>query len=431
MKRALWSLLAAYLCLLAAPTDLLYAQYKTNPERYGISGENYARAPSEFIAYRGFSEPFMWFWAEEQLYLGAGRKKPAPTGLTSVKIGFIGPLEESNEEALGRRMLNGALLAIEEANARGGYRGIPYELLVRNDIGPWGAAANKLVELNDEKVWAVLGSVDGEKTHIALRVALKVELTMVSSGATDPTLTETRIPWYLRVNGDDRQFAYALAWHIYRDLKLDRAALLRVNSRFGRVGVAEFRDSSRRIGKPLVIEQRFAEGATDFTEQIQRLKDSQAQAVVLWGSADELGRIVKQLREHGVNLPVFGNDRMVDPEFLEIAGASAEGAVAAIAYDPGSRAPKHLAFVERYRSRFGEEPETQAAHAYDGMQIIIASIEKAGLNRALIRDEILGLVTFEGVSGVKHFDTRWDNVAPVYLMQVKDGRFRTIGSPAW
>ena len=65
-------------------------------------------------------------------------------------------------------------MAIEEANAAGGYGGKPFKLMVHNDRALWGASSNEIVKMAyDEKVWAMLGSVGADSTHIALRVSLQ------------------------------------------------------------------------------------------------------------------------------------------------------------------------------------------------------------------------------------------------------------------
>ncbi|MBD3856793.1 MAG: ABC transporter substrate-binding protein [Acidobacteria bacterium] len=165
----------------------------------------YGDTPKELVPYGRFTEPYKTFFLEPNEYRGYGRHIPEPEHVDSVKIGFLGPIEAtvsvatggaSHEEPLGRKMLQGAQLAIEHANARGGYRGskTPYELVVRNDNGLWGASGNEIVHLAyRENVWAILGTIDGANSHIAIRVALKAEVPMMNTGDTDPTFIETAI----------------------------------------------------------------------------------------------------------------------------------------------------------------------------------------------------------------------------------------------
>ncbi len=169
-------------------------------------------------------------------------------------------------------MLQGATLAIEEANKKGGYRGIPYKMMVHNDVGLWGAAANEVVKMDDEGVWAWLGSIDDIVSHVAIRATLKLEIPMVCTGDPDPTFTETNIPWVIRVIPDDRQSCYALANYVLNINNHARIAVIRVNNRYGRVGIVHFNKTTTRLGHPIVIEERFKDGETVFAEQLAKNK---------------------------------------------------------------------------------------------------------------------------------------------------------------
>ncbi|MBD3856792.1 MAG: ABC transporter substrate-binding protein [Acidobacteria bacterium] len=117
----------------------------------------------------------------------------------------------------------------------------------------------------------------------------------------------------------------------------------------------------------------------------------------------------------------IGSDRMVTAEFLEAAGKGVVKVVAGYPYDPESRDPKHVEFIEQFNARFGEPPETYAAHAYDGMAQLIDAIERGGLNRALIRDEMMAVKTWHGVTGHKTYDAICSNRSPAVLAVVEDG----------
>ena len=281
-----------------------------------------------------------------------GRDIPEPKNLTEVRIGFFGPIEHSPEQVFGLRMLHGAQLAVEEANARGGYGGKPFKLMLHNDYDNWqaktvygddratdptiwGSASNEVVKMvYDDQDWAVFGSISSESTHIALRVALKAEIPVVNSASTDPTIPETYIPWYFTDLQDDRVQGLTLARHIYTELGLKRVALLRVNSRYGRFGVMKFRDASRRLGHPVVIEQKFLPGDTDYTRSLKIIQSSRADAIVLWADEIPAANILKQMKALGMKQRVFGSYRTLGPEMLAEAGAAAEGFEAVFPYDP-------------------------------------------------------------------------------------------------
>ena len=389
--------------------------------------ENYGNTPEKMLPYGQYQNPYKLFFEEPQLFHGPGREKPPPTDLKEVKIGFLGPLEGSYVFQIGTQMLNGATLAIEEANKKGGYKGLPFVLVPHNDVGLWGAAANEIVRLDDEEVWAILGSIDGIVTHVALRVALKLEIPIVNTGDSDPTLTETRIPWIIRCISDDRQSSYALADYIFKQQKHTQVAVLRSNDRYGRVGIAEFKDAATRLGFPIVLEVRYEIGETTFLSQLERIKQTSATAVIIWGNAKEAGLIVNQMREMGMDHDVFGSDRLVSPEFLQITGENSEGLVATYPYNPKSNNPKLQVFNTNFHNRFGVEPDVFAAHAYDGMNILIEAIQIGGLNRVLIRDVLTDLKTFQGYEGVTGkiiFDATWNDVGPIWMATVEEGEFK-------
>jgi ABC-type branched-subunit amino acid transport system substrate-binding protein len=393
---------------------------------------NYGNIPNELVAYDKYQKAYKYHFLEPVQFYGAGREKLPPTDLKEVRIGFLGPLEGSIIVSLGKQMLQGSMLAIEEANKGGGYHGLQFRLMVHNDVGLWGAAANEVVKMDDEKVWAWLGSIDDIVSHVAIRATLKLEIPNVNTGDPDPTFTETAIPWVVRVIPDDRQSGYTLVDYIFKKEGLSRVAVIRANNRYGRVGILHFTRSATRVGFPLIIEERFNDEETDFKEQLDHIKKTSPDAIVIWGNARESALILQQIREMGMKQPVFGSDRMVNSEFLKIAGNLAEGIVTTCQYNPNADIPKLKAFQSNFLKRFGEKPDVFAAHAYDGMNIIIEAIQKAGLNRALIRDLLTDMKTFQGYQGVTGkiiFDATWNNVRPIFIAKVSNGKFEFIPAP--
>lgn len=387
---------------------------------------NYGNTPDKMVPYNQYQKAYKNNFDEVQEFKGAGRDKPEPTNLETVRLGFLGPLDGSILTPMGIQMLQGAKLAIEEANEKGGYKNIPFELMEHNDVGLWGAAANEIVKMSDEGVWAFLGTIDDINSHVALRIALKLELMMVNTGDPDPTLTETRIPWLIRTISDDRQSSYALVNQIFSTDKQKRVAVIRSNNRYGRVGIMEFRGAAQRTGHPLVLEVRYELGETDFTTQLSRIKNTKPDAIVIWGNAEEAGLIVNQIRDMGMEQPIYGSDRLMSPKFLDTAGNNAEGIVTTCQYNPDADNPILKTFKTNYIKRFEQEPDVHAVHAYDGMNILIEAIQKVGLNRVLIRDVLSDLETFQGYKGASGeiiFDATWNDVGDIFMANVKNGKF--------
>jgi len=384
----------------------------------------YAGTPEDMRPYGNFTVPYYEYYQNQVEYSGAARDAVTlrPQDVDEVRIGFLGPVENHPDEALGKMMLNGALLAIEEANARGGYGGKPFRLMVHNDAALWGASSNEIVKMAyDEKVWAMLGSISADSTHIALRVSLKAEVPIVNSAATDPTIPETIIPWYLTTIQDDRVQSYTLARRIYTDLGLTRVALLRVNDRYGRFGVLKFKEAAQRLGHPVTIEQKFLPGSTDFRRALGIIADSDAQAIVIWGDQAPTAAILNQMRELGMKQRVFGSFRTIGDDMLLSAGAAAEGMEAVFPFDPSRDDPAWTGFRARFARRFDRQPEVFASLAFDTMNILLDAVCRAGLNRGRIRDALAGREGYKGVTGEMVFDPNSKNTVAMYLATVRNG----------
>ena len=399
----------------------------------------YAGEPVDLSPYAKFARPYDFNYIHPNIYSGAARDIPDPKDVTEVRIGFFGPIEHNPESVFGLRMMHGAQLAIEEANSRGGYGGKPFRLMPHNDYDNWqaktvygddrptdaaiwGSASNEVVKMvYDDQDWAIFGSISSESTHIALRVALRAEIPIVNSASTDPTIPETYIPWYFTDLQDDRVQCYTLARRIFTELGLKRVALLRVNNRYGRFGVGKFRDAARRLGHPVVIEQKFLPGDTDFSRELRVIQSSRADAIVLWADEIPAANILRQMRAAGMKQPVFGSYRTLGPDLLTAAGDAAEGFEAVFPYDPTRQDPRWLDFNQRFEDRFREPPEQFASLAYDAMNLLLDSICKAGLNRARIHDALAGIEEYDGVTGHMIFDPNQKNVAPMYIGTVHNG----------
>jgi ABC-type branched-subunit amino acid transport system substrate-binding protein len=402
--------------------------------------------------YSKFAVPYDTNYTRPNIYVGAARDIPEPKDLTEVRIGFFGPIENNSESVLGLRMLHGAQLALDEANAGGGYGGKPFKLMLHNDYNNWqakavygdvrptdpaiwGSASDETVKMAyDEKVWAIFGSISSESTHIALRVALRAELPVVSSANTDPTVPETTIPWYFGTMQDDREQYQTLARRMYTELGLKRVAVLRSSSRYGRFGLGKFLDASRRLSHPVVMEQVFQPGDADYTKQLRVIRSSRTDGILLVGDELEAATILKQMRAAGMQQRVFGAYRTLGDTLLKNAGDAAEGFEAVYPYDPTRKEQRWLDFNRRYEDRFHEKPEQFASMAYDTMNMLLDSICKAGLNRARIHDALADIEQYDGVTGHMVFDPNQKNTAPLFLGTVHNGaityRVATVEPPA-
>ncbi len=427
-KRCVVALLLAAIGCMAAHADAQTAPSAPPAEKVELPYANMPPAARPYVNYR---KPYQeWYVQPDTLdYGGAARSEPDGdvTALKTINIGFLGPLDADNEDSsYGIAMLHGAQLAVEEANAAGGYRGKPFALVIHDDLPLWGASSMAIVDMRfKDQAWAMLGSVDSASTHIAVRATLKLELPIMDTATNDPTVTQTLVPWLVHNFPDDRQQGYALADYIFLQRHLKRIGILQVNNRYGRMGKEIFVETARRIGHQPVVEVWFSPDTTDFSSQLQTINASGVDGLVIWANGAEAGHIIRQMRALGMQQPVFGSSRVCSPEVIKIAGAASEDLTVISAIDPTRNDPTWIAFQQRFAKHFGTEPDAYAAYAYDGANMLMGAINHAGLNRGRIMDALraYGMKHYAGVSGNTVFDFTLNNIGPVTLAQVRDGKF--------
>lgn len=413
------------LAVLAAALPAALLRGADAPVVHGTD-EYYGRTPERLAPYRGDKRPpYRRIFTDPPVFRGGGRDKPEPKGLKAVRIGLVAPLRGTRDDREGLSFRDGVDLALEEANAEGGYRGaLPFELVVKNDADAWGSASNTFAEMAyKHRVWAILGSIDSDSTHVGIRAGLKAELLTVTVGSNDPTITETGIPWIMRVTPDDRQVGYRLALHVFEERKLASVAILRSSDRYGRFGVKEFRDAARRLGHPVPAEVLVDPGEEDLENALDRVTASDPEAVVLWMRAGDAARAARRMRARRMRQLILGTDRIANAEFIRLAGQAAEGVVSVSWMDAGREAGKWRGFLKRFKDRYGTEPDAFAAYGYDAAGILLRGIRSAGLNRARILDAVTGLASYDGVTGRIEFDTVFQNVTPPVIAEVRGGRF--------
>ena len=371
----------------------------------------------------GGVKPYADLLAKPYEYHGPGREREELTDVEEVRIGLFGPLKRRGAVSGGLSMRRGAELALAEANAEGGVRGKPFKLVFRSDDQIWGSAREVAKLVYEDRVWAVMGSIGSESTHIAEQIITKAHVVLIGPASTDPSLTQINIPWMFRCMPDDEHIARVLGAYLFHKKGYKKVAAIASNTSDSRIGIVEFEKMARRLGTPLALRLKIDPGGSDFSRQLDTIEDVGAQALVIWGQPEEAARLIRQMRERGMRQEVFGGPELAFPEFLKRAGAFAEGVTVVAPCNLWRDDSVLQSFRRCFSERYGESPDIIAAYTYDGMNLLIRAIRIGGLNRAKIRDAMAENEVFYGVTGEIRFDGSGSNVSPPVLVMVRDGRF--------
>ena len=348
-----------------------------------------------------------------------------------IKLGVIYNLTGS-QASLDISSANGAMLAAKEINAAGGVLARPLELVQYNgesDLPTIRNAAEQLAETDE--VVAMLGFSDSDMVLAAAPIAAKAGMVFVTSGATSPKLPE-QVPDYLYLAcfGDNVQAA-AGTEYAYSTLQAKTAYLLiDQGMEYTRLLGRYFKERFAELGGQIVLEDTYQGGSKDFSAQITRLKELTRMTDILFISAgpDDVGTIVKQFRDAGVDKPILGGDGYDTPLLVEIAGESANSTyfTTHALLDPGLGTDKVKEFIAAYQAEFEVAPENAfAGLGYDTVKLIADAITRAGsADPEAIREALQTTKDLAGVTGVITFQPgKRIPQKSVTTVLVEDGRF--------
>ena len=355
-------------------------------------------------------------------YAGPGREKCPPAGVKEVLIGYFGPSTPSDPR--GGDMWNAACLAVEQANRAGGYNGLPFRLVAGWSDNPWGSGVTEVARMAYvHKVWAVIGGIDGPSTHLAEQVVAKARLTLLSSASTDKTVNLANVPWMFSCLPGDHLQAPILARAIASEVGGKSFLLVSAVDHDSHLSTVELTRSFIQHKLAPSYHFEFKPGQKNIDSLVEKIVHTRAQALVLIAAARQSAQIISAVRQKGFNGLIFGGPCMGRRSFLEQTGNAAEGVVFPLLYMQGKESDS---FDEKFTARFGTRPDFLAAHTYDAVNLLVAAIRKAGLNRPRIHDAVRSLSPWQGVTGKIQWDPLGSNSRLVHLGTIQNGRVRML-----
>ena len=344
-----------------------------------------------------------------------------------IAIGTCGALT-GRASAYGLSVKQGAELAVQRINEAGGVEGMTFTLTSVDDKQDETITSEKITSLvYDSNVMAIIGTTDSGCTHVAARIALKARLPLIATVATDPTLTRLNNPYVFRNLADDRIQGRTLVEYIIRTRGLRNIVIAHVNTRYGRGGAAVVETAARLQGEPVMKRLSFETGQNDYSQIVREISSLRPSALIIWGLYAEGAALTKAIRRRMPNLAIFGPDGLASPAYIEQAGNDSNGVVLTYPFNPDRKDnPVVTEFVKAFKEKFGNEPDSFAAHAYDAVYQIAEAARLGGATRLGIRNGLARMPAFHGVTGVFTFDPSGNSTLPVFLAIVENGRFKVL-----
>lgn len=371
---------------------------------------------------RRAQEPFHEFRDQESALSAPQTDDPIPEDLASVAIGWFGPADA--DDPLHGDLWTAASLAVEQSNRDGGWHGLPFELHARWSENVWGTGVSELARMvHQDRVWAILGSVDGAATHLAEQVVAKALLPLVSPVSTDESVNLAGVPWMFSVAPGDHLWAPLLSEELLATIGEQDFVLISLTDHDSRLATGVLlRELGRRDRGPRQ-HLEVAPGSLDLEAQLERSRVADAAALLVVAGARDGGRLLRAVRQRGFAGPIFGSPALARRLCLEEAGEAAEGLRLPLLADPAAESPERERFEQRFRQRTGRDPDWAAAHTYDAARLLLAAVRAAGLSRSGVREALVALSPWQGITGAVDWDPTGQNRRRVSAMAtVHDGR---------
>ena len=352
-----------------------------------------------------------------------------------LKVAVAAPFT-GGSAAFGEMIRRGAELREKEINEAGGINGMKLTLIFEDDAGKDSEASLVAERIaTNLQILAVVGHFNSACSLAGKPIYKRAGIVELSPGSTNVTVCEGSDWTFRNLYRDDFQGKFIAQYisKILTDLK--SVAVFFDNDDYGRGLRNSFVAEAERIGLNLVASEAYDRDNTDFKAQLTSIKAKNPDAIFISGLYSEAGLIAKQAREAGITAQLFGADGVDSPDFLIIAGSSAEGTYLTTPFTFGAAGAEAQQMAANFETLHGVAPDTWAALTYDAVGMIAEALEKTynaeasiAENRKAIRDHLASLDTpeegYAGVTGLTYFDIHGDTVnKPAYVKIVKDGQF--------
>lgn len=357
-----------------------------------------------------------------------GNKEETAAGPEVIKIGQVSPLT-GPQAHIGKDNDNAARLAIDEINAGNptlGGKPVKFELVSEDDAADPKTATTVAQRLADMKVAGVIGHLNSGTTIPASKIYMDNGIPQISPSATAVKYTAQGFKTAYRVMTNDEQQGKVLGNYAVTKLGAKKIAIIDDRTAYGQGLADEVEKAAKTAGGEIVAREYTTDKSTDFMAILTSIKAKNPDLVFFGGMDPQGGPMAKQMKQLGMTAKLLGGDGMQTPQFLKLAGADAEGALATIPGMPIGQMPKGPDFKARFNAKYGEI-QLYAPYAYDAVYVMVEAMKRAdSADPAKYLPEI-ARTDYQGVTSHIKFDAKGDlSGGAVTVYQVKNGAWTTV-----
>lgn len=311
---------------------------------------------------------------------------------------------------LGTPERNTAKMIEEQVNMGGGINGHPLEIIIEDTVGDATKAVTATKKLiTKDQVLAIVGPSRSGTTMAVIPIVEEAKVPLISCAAAEAIVVPVK-SWVFKTPQKDSHAAIRI-YETMREQGISKIALITGTTGFGDQGRKQLKKLAPELEIEIVADETYGPEDTDMTAQLTKIKASEAQAVVNWSIVPGQVIVAKNMRQLGMEIPLFQSHGFGNIKYAQTAGEAGEGiifpcgrllAVDTLADDHPQK--EVLAkYKKEYETKYEEDVSTFGGHAWDGLQLVIAALREVGPDREKIRDYIENTKNFVGTGGIFNF----------------------------
>lgn len=349
--------------------------------------------------------------------VSSGAKNAAKIGFTAALTGGVAAYGKSEEE--------GVRLAVEEINKKGDF---PIDLLVEDTKAVPADSMNATKKLIQEKVSLIIGPMTSNEAKAAGPIIQNAKVPSLEISVTAENITDIGDCIFRNSVPESKNIPQTVK-KTHKLLGYKTAAILYAHDNEQHVTAQKyFQKTMEEEGVQVIDVETFGSKDSEYSAQLTNIQHKAPDVIVVCSYYQEGSRILKKMREMGMDQPVLGDNGFVSPELGKMAGAAADNVYVSSMWSADRKDEKVQKFVENYTKAYGRAPDQFAASAYDGVYMAMDAMRRAGTttDHKKIRDALAQMKDFKGVCGTFSFDEKRDPVVDLILMKMQDGKFGVV-----
>ena len=335
-----------------------------------------------------------------------------------------------NGAVSGTNFRDGALMAIDEINAKGGILNRKINAPVSDTQSNPGISRAQVQKAIDGDPYVILGPVFSGSVKVNMVLAQQAEIPQMT-GAEAAEITQMGNDYIFRTSFGQQMSMPKMAAFVANGMKAKSVAFLWVNNDYGKGGRDVFFKEMAARNIKIAADVSTESGQVDFAADIVKMKASNADVMFIYTNEEECARVLREARKQGVKQPIIGETNVISQKVIDLAGDTAEGVKGHVGLTADAPIAAVQAFTEKFQKRYKYVPDHNGIKGYTAVYAVKYATEKLGkFDRKALAKSLHGMTITPAQEPGILIETTWDARGDIdrisFLVEVVKGRQKVV-----